>query len=426
MYAIHMLRVCLATVLWAISLSAEFRAGVSKIDITPSTPKWLLGYGPRQNTGILDRIYHRAVAFDDGRTQFFLVTSDLCLFSPALYDEVAATLEKQQGIKPENFWWSVTHTHSAPEVGPWGVYPVLLKGRTEHDIDQEYTTFIKNSIVEAVTTARKNLASAKIGFGTGYSAANINRRARDIDGRISLGLNPDGPTDRQIGIIRIDTPQGKSLAVIANYAMHGTVLGGRWTQISGDAQGVVAQHVEEKLGTTMLYINGAAGNLAPIYTTQNDPKSGHLGEFKVLLGERILAAHRNIAELTDTVALRPGRIIVDTKRKPGLDWTSELQAYAKNAAQPLVRIPIRFLTIGDTAIWTAPLEVFCELTHAIRQSSPFARTFFFGYTNGWFGYLPTKAGFEEGGYEPATSVLTGEAEHDVVTAVIAHLQSLPR
>src|SRR5262249_27433406 len=152
-------------------------------------------------------------------------------------------------------------------------YPVLLKGRTEHDIDQEYTTFIKSSIVEATTTARKNLTAAKIGFGTGYSAANINRRARDIDGRISLGLNPDGPTDRQIGIIRIDPPQGKSIAVIANYAMHGTVLGGRWMQISGDAQGVVAQHVEEKLGTTMLYINGAAGNLAPIYTTQNDPKS---------------------------------------------------------------------------------------------------------------------------------------------------------
>ena len=76
-----------------------------------------MGYGPRQSTGVHDRIYHRVIALDDGRTQFFLVSSDLCLFSPELYDEVASALQ-QEGIERKQFWWSVTHTHSAPEVGP--------------------------------------------------------------------------------------------------------------------------------------------------------------------------------------------------------------------------------------------------------------------------------------------------------------------
>ena len=72
--------------------------------------------------------------------------------------------------------------------------------------------------------------------------------------------------------------------------MHGTVLGGQFMEISGDGPGIVASYVEEKLGAPMLYINGAAGNLAPIYTTQRDIRSAHLGEFRVLLGDKILAA----------------------------------------------------------------------------------------------------------------------------------------
>jgi len=53
----------------------------------------------------------------------------------------------------------------------------------------------------------------------------------------------------------------------------------------------------------------------------------------------------------------------------------------------------------------------------IRERSSFKRTFYFGYTNGWFGYLPTAKAFEEGGYEPRTSPFTAQVESDVTTAV---------
>jgi len=35
---------------------AAFRASAVKIDITPSTPQWLLGYNARQSTGVHDKI----------------------------------------------------------------------------------------------------------------------------------------------------------------------------------------------------------------------------------------------------------------------------------------------------------------------------------------------------------------------------------
>src|SRR5215475_6730034 len=91
--------------LWTLAVlpldAAPFRASAVKADITPDAPQWLLGYGPRKSTGVHDRIYHRVIALDDGRTQFFLVSSDLCLYSPELYDEVAAALRKETGIEPK-------------------------------------------------------------------------------------------------------------------------------------------------------------------------------------------------------------------------------------------------------------------------------------------------------------------------------------
>ena len=414
----------LGQIIWA----AGFRASVVKVDITPDTPKWLLGYGARQSTGVHDRIFHRIVAMDDGGTKIVLVSTDLCLFSPTVYEEAARRVEKETGVPAVRFWWTVTHTHSAPEVGPPGVYKVLLKGRSEHPVDQEYTNQIINSLVSGAKEALAKLEPARLATGTGMSMANINRRAVDVDGQVSLGLNPDGPADRQIGLIRLEKADGSVLALIANYAMHGTVLSGRFVQISGDAQGIVASYVEGKLGGTMLYINGAAGNIAPIYSVYPDPKSGHLTQFNILLGDKILAANRAMGAASAEVKLWAGEHWLETPRKEGLDWTDDLPEYTKTtpAGRAMVRLPIRFLRINDTLVWGAPVEMFCEISMSVRNQSPFPKTFFFGYTNGWIGYLPTKAGFAEGGYEPRTSVFSDQVERDVIEAVLTYVQSIPR
>jgi neutral ceramidase len=417
------MRLLLLTLLLSLPLAAEFRASVVKVDITPATPKWLLGYADRQSTGIHDRIHHRIVALDDGASKFLLVSTDLCLFSPSLYDEAARRLQAATGVPALNFWWTVTHTHSAPEIGPPGVYAVLLKGRSRHPVDTEYTEYIVQTLVEGAQKALAQLAPARLATGTGMSFANINRRARDVDGRISLGLNPDGPTDRQIGLLRLDKPDGSPLALIANYAMHGTVLNGQFLQISGDAPGIVAAYVEQKLGVPMLYINGAAGDLAPIYSVYPDPRSGHLTQFNVLLGDRILEANGRMPASSPAVKLKAYEHWVESPRKANLEWTPELPSYQRGDR---VRLPIRLLTINDTAIWSAPVELFCAIALEVRRQSPFRQTFYFGYTNGWIGYLPTKAGFAEGGYEPTTSVFSDKIEADLTTSLIPFLQGLPR
>ena len=418
----------LTFILTAVTAQAAFRAAAVKIDITPKTSQWLMGYGARQSTGVHDPIFHRIAALDDGFTQVFLIASDLCVFSPSVYDEVTAELKKEVGLDQRQVWWSVTHTHSAPEVGPPGVYDVLLKGRSEHSWDRDYLQFVKSTLISGIKQARSQLAPARVAVGIGMARANINRRARDLDGTISLGLNPDGPVDRQIGIIRLERREGSLIALIANYAMHGTVLGGRFLQISGDGPGVVTSYVEDKLGAPMLYMNGAAGNIAPIYTVQPDPKSAHLGEFRVLLGDKILEAHRSLGSGGADVKLWLGERWIETPRKEGLGWPTELPAYATKSpnGSDLVRVPVRFLRINDSVLWAGPIELFCEIAFRVRNESPFRHTFFLGYTNGWLGYLPTAEAFREGGYEPRTSPFTEQVEKDFGDGVVAFLHGMPR
>jgi neutral/alkaline ceramidase-like enzyme len=416
-----MMRAGLLVLLACLPAAAAFRAAAVKVDITPQSPQWLMGYNARQSTGVHDRIYHRVLVLEADGAPFVLVASDLCLFSPEVYDEAARAL----GVPRTQFWWSVTHTHAAPEVGAPGMYKALL-GRSDHEWDRGYAAFVRDALVRAVGEARGKLAPARIAFGQGIAMANINRRAKDVDGQVSLGLNPDGPADRQLGLIRLERADGSPIALVANYAIHGTVMNGQNLLISGDAPGTVSAYLEQKLGTTVLFINGAAGNLAPIYSVYPDAKSGHLSQFNVLLGDRILAALKSMGPPVEGVSMWAGEKTVATPQREGLAWPEELAAYAAEGPRPMVRLPVRFLRINDTLIWAAPVELFCEIAMAVRNSSPFTHTFYFGYTNGWFGYLPTAEAFAEGGYEPKTSPFTAQAEGDLSREVATFISGMKR
>ena len=400
---------------------AEFRASVVKIDITPDRPQWLLGYAARQSTGVHDPLFHRIVALDDGRTQFYLVSTDIALFSPAFYDEFCAELKKQTGIERKSVWWTVTHTHSAPELGPPGLAKAFLAGRYDHEPDWEYAKAVKQKLIDGIVEAKGKLAPARLRVGTTRSTANINRRSRDPNGKIYLGLNPDGPVDRQVGLLRLDRPDGTPIALIANYAMHGTVLGGKNQLISGDAPGTVAAYVEQKLGAPMLYINGATGDIAPIYSVYDDFKRVRIAEFNVLLGDRIVQAMNTLPASAAAVKLEAAEEYLVTPLKAGLKWPEELAAYI--TPQSEVRLPLRFLRINkETALWAAPLELFCEIAMDVRAQSKVKNTFYFGYANGWLGYLPTKQAFSEGGYETTTTPFTPEAEAALKQAVLARMK----
>ncbi len=352
-----------------------FRAACVKVDITPETPQWLQGYRPRRSEGVHDRIYHRIAAMDDGTTTFFLVSTDICTISPPYYDALCERLERELGIEPGRVWWSTTHTHSAPHVGPQDLGPLFvatLGDRYSIEHDRAYWARVTDALVAGIEQARSRLEPARLGVVTGTARANVNRRERKADGRIALGVHPEGPVDRQVGLIRLERPDGTPIALVANYAIHGTALGGGNTQISGDVPGFVAEYVEGKVGAPLLFVNGAEGNVAPLYSVGSNIHDPRLKEYETLLGDAIVAANASMTATTADVSLALGKTVVETPRRAGLGWTDRLADYASvsDDGTPQVRVPVYSLTINrDTVIWAAPLELFCEIAMNVRDAS---------------------------------------------------------
>ena len=189
---------------------------------------------------------------------------------------------------------------------------------------------------------------------------------------------------------------------------------------------MVADYVEQKTGAPVLFINGAAGNLAPIYSVYPNPKAGHLSQFRVLLGDKILEANKKILSTSDSVKLFTGSLTVESPRKTNLSWPSYLEKYSSTTKNGInmVKLPVRFLKINnDVAIWSAPIELFCEISNEIRDRSPFPFTFYYGYTNGWLGYLPSEEEWKYGGYEvDVVSPFTQEMSGALTEAVVGYLQ----
>lgn len=412
-----------------------FRAACVQVDITPEDSPWLINFSARRATGVLDRLYHRVVALDDGRTRFLLISSDTCGVTAPYYDQVCRKIKERTGIERRYVWWSVTHTHAAPSLPCMRIRTMFSNKRNWPGDNTQYATLFEQKLLQAIEQAVAQLEPARMGVGMGRSQANINRRQRLSNGRIRLGQNPDGPVDQTINLIRLERLDDSPIALIANYPIHGTVLGynGRTGQgntlISGDAPGVVAHYVEEKLGAPLVFIQGAAGNIAPIYSVlTNARRNERLSEFEHLLGDPIISANQSILSTTADVTLHvPERLIIESPMNGKLRWPAELSDYRgeNDAGQGMVRFPISFLQINDDImIWSAPCELFCEFALSMREQSPFKHTFYYGYTNGTFGYVPTRRAFAEGGYEPSTTVFTPQIETDLKTQVSRRLQEL--
>ena len=173
-----------------------------------------------------------------------------------------------------------------------------------------------------------------------------------------------------------------------------------------------------------LFINGAAGNLAPIYSVAKDINDPFLNQYRTLIGDKVLQANSGIIT-TKKVSLFTEEITIETPRKKDLGWPSDFTKYThtNHAGENMVMLPVQFLRINnDIAIWNSPCELFCEISNEIRSRSPFPFTFYYGYANGWLGYLLTEEEWKHKGYEPVVSPYTPSAAKDVTESVLGILQ----
>ena len=90
-------------------------------------------------------------------------------------------------------------------------------------------------------------------------------------------------------------------------------------------------------------------------------------------------------------------------------------------APPPVSAHLQAFRIGPLAWVCVPGELFNELGTEIKNHSPYENTFVVAYANDWIGYLPTRAAFDEGGYEVSQVCYLSP---DGINMMVAQLQTM--
>ena len=431
-------------------MKSSLQVGIARTDITPPVGIPMVGFAGRgPSVGVHDPLFATALVVTDGEKKAALIGCDLLNLGDDVVEEVRQDINARLCILPAHVTISCTHTHYGPD---------SYRSATVADV-AAYRANLIYKLAGIVQEAASDMQTVRIGVGWGVSDIGINRREKRPDGQIVLGKNPDGPIDRQVGVLRLDKEDGTSLACLINFACHPVSQGGRMQLISADFPGkmrdvveqlihVSASQIRVPLGVPCLYLQGACGNINSIMLE-------HSYEPARTLGTRLGCEVVKVWETIETAEAVGIAVASETVSLPQIMYGSETEAetLTKNLTQQLEQLKaseahegsiywaqrrlerasqaleswrtgkqlqpitaeLQAWRIGTFGFTTAPGEVFNEIGTAIKRQSPLENTFFLGYANGSIGYVPTAESYPEGGYEVTHACRVNHEAEEIIT-----------
>ena len=399
--------------------ATEYRAGVAAVDITPVEPIRLSGYASRTkpSEGVLTQIHAKALAISRGKhEQVVLITTDLIGLPRTITDPVAARIQQKYGLERAGIVFNSSHTHTAPYIKS-NLSPLFELPQSEKRTVDAYAERLQEALFEVAGRAIVDLAPATITTGHGAAHFGVNRRVMGPKG-VSIGVNPDGPVDADVPVMKITGTDGKLRAVLFGYACHNTTLTGENNVVSGDYAGYAQEAIEKaNPGATALFLmlTGADQNPSPRGTPELARKHGDTlaAEVTRVLGGSQMPLHGSIKS-----AFR----IVELEFEPNDRTTFEARLADPNqyrvrhakamlarmdSGQPIVRYPYPVQAIsfgGKFTLVTLGGEVVVDYALAIKKAYPAAGVVVAGYSNDVMAYIPSQRILKEGGYEAFDSM----------------------
>jgi len=367
-----------------------FRAGAARVPLRLPAGTPLAGYGSVRrrllvpdvlgrhphafwfapSEGVLDDVAARALVMYAGATRVTWISVDLVAVDQRFLQRLAERFAAG-GIRPGTVIVSASHTHS----GPGAYLASALFAFTAMDReDAEVRDAVLDAIVEA---ARRAGAGAR---DVHVAAATV-EAPRMTTSRLGAGIDP------ALVVLKLTTPRGEPVAVVWNYAIHGTMLGPRNRRLSGDVMGVATRALEESLGVPALFVNGAVGDVSP--HGHGAPAMASTGR---ALAETVQSAWTSASRMAALpFAIRTARIGLPS---PALSLRHCVARWLPAARVPLGRFlpaetELVAVALGRVAWVTMPGEPVSALGRDIKTAAGdrWAHVVVAGVSNDYLGYF---------------------------------------
>lgn len=443
------------------------RTGYAKICINPNYGAPISGYyEERYVKGVLDNLYVRAIAFDDGEEKAVVITVDVCTLAQEYYDAFKKAIQEATGIAEEAIFINCSHTHTGPIVGK--------DFASERHSTKAYDEFLILSVRDAAVYALQDLAPSVIGYAQAQ-AKNISfvRRYRMKDGTVATNpgvLNPNidhplGEPNETVKILKITRENAEDICVV-NFGTHADSVGGEY--ISNDFIGYVCDILEKAIpGTKCMFLLGAQGDVNHVNVNPTRAESAisridfdsvprsiqHAEHMGRIIAGAVLSVYSITEEIrADKISFGSKMVMLpsnqENERLEEARNIHDLYAAGKAnelpykemelttvvaEAERIIRLengPEAFpfflsaIRIGEMVFAGIGGEAFTEIGERICEDSPFRTTVLTCLTNSAGGYIPTKKAYAEGGYEARSSSLRSGGDDIVVEGMTELLKSL--
>lgn len=408
--------------------AAALLAGAASVEVSLPAGTPLGGYGgfPRRavvpdvlgrfphafwftpSTGVHDPLRARGLVLERGTTRVLWLAVDLVGTDPGL---VAALRERlqQRGLDYSAIVVSASHTHSGPGAfADSEVFGFIALDRLSPGV--------RSAIVDGLVGAAREAEARKVAARTWSGRAEV----RGItDSRV------DGPLDPELAVLKVTDVRRRPVALLWNYAIHGTAVGRDNSLLSGDLMADASARIERELGVPALFINGAVGDVSP------RPRGwAGVEEAGRALAAGALAAWRGARpEAGPRLAVAVERV---TLPSPALSLKNCLGAWIPSGvtlglgrALP-ASAELTAVAVGDTALVTIPGELETSLGLDVKAAAKtgLRRVLVAGVSNDYLGYFLTPVHYRHPSYIACGS-LYGERGGEIIRdGAIAALRRL--
>lgn len=444
------------------------KTGFAKLCITPPLETPIVGYyHERLAEGVLDDLYVRATAFDDGEKRSVIITLDLCILPKDYYTDLRELVAKTCNLEPDAVLINLSHTHTGPLIGA-----DFASGK---NYGNEYQNLLTLLIRDAAAYAFKDLKEST--FYVAYNKAegvSFVRRYRMKDGSVQTNPGPKNPdidhvlaeADSTVRVLKIKREGGKDICLV-NFATHPDSVGGNF--ISADWPGTVCATVEKAFeDVNCVFLLGPQGDTNHInpHPTKgeeatyfidfdNVPRSKTHSELR---GHQVAGAVISVYDLAeeitaDKIGYSSKMVTIPShKENDRLEEATKIQELYKAGranelpykgmelttvlaeSKRIVRLAngpdsftFRFscMNIGEFAIAGFAGEPFTEIGKRVFAEAPFEHTFLCCLTDSG-AYFPTTKAFSEGGYEARGSSIAPGADDIIVENMCEMLKGLKK